>query len=144
MPTKLLSSFLVTSLILISSLIQGGVASGAPVSHRRSVPVRHRPRVHVVRVHRRDDALVSPLVMALTTNVNRCEESGDWHVAGPTYFGGIGWLWATWQQWRQPSDPLNMAQATPQEQARAMARFVGHVMGGWWPDQPAGHCTGAY
>ena len=82
--------------------------------------------------------------MALTTNVNRCEESGDWHVAGPTYFGGIGWLWATWQQWRQPSDPLNMAQATPQEQARAMARFVGHAMGGWWPDQPAGNCTGGY
>ena len=80
--------------------------------------------------------------MRLTTNVNICEESGNWHVDGPTYFGGLGWLWATWQDWRQPSDPLNMALASPEEQARAMARFVGHVMGGWWPD--AHGCSGGY
>ncbi len=88
--------------------------------------------------------IVSALVMSLASNVNHCEESGNWHVDGPTYFGGLGWLWATWQDWRQPTDPVNMAQATPPEQARAMARFVGHVLGGWWPDQPLGNCTGGY
>ena len=135
---------------MLTRLITSFILTLSPIHEVHHAEVPHHPRVthrvlpvrHAQRVHHGGHSLVSAQVMALTSNVNRCEESGDWHVNGPTYFGGLGWLWATWQEWRQPTDPLNMAYATPQEQARAMARFVGHVMGGWWPDSHG--CTGGY
>lgn len=81
--------------------------------------------------------------MAKTIRVHVCEERGHgWHVDGPTYFGGLGWLAATWTEFRAPSFPVSMADATPQQQAWAMAHFVGATMGGWWPDQSG--CTGGY
>ena len=59
--------------------------------------------------------------------VNHCEEQGQknpWHVNGPTYFGGLGWLWATAQEFKQPSWPSNMALWTPQMQAWALYQFA--------------------
>ena len=67
---------------------------------------------------------VSRALMAQTRWVNNCEESGRWHIDGPSYFGGLGWLWATWQQFRLPWFPRNMADATPVEQAFALSRFA--------------------
>ena len=80
--------------------------------------------------------------MTMTSRVNVCEESGDWHVRGSIYSGGLGWMNALWLQWRAPSFPMSAALASPAEQAWAMSHFVKHVMGGYWPDQP--YCTGGY
>ena len=86
--------------------------------------------------------LVSASIMAKVERVHLCEErSGGWHVNGPTYFGGLGWLAATWAQFRAPTFPVSMADATPQQQAWAMAHFVGSVLH-FWPDQVG--CTGGY
>lgn len=74
----------------------------------------------------------------MTLKVHNCEEP-SWHVNGPTYYGGLGWLWGTWQIFRRSDFPVNMAYATIRQQSWAMARFAA-VNG--WPDQP--HCTGGY
>ena len=62
--------------------------------------------------------------MAQARHVNLCEEGGNWHVDGPRYFGGLGWLNATWQEFRLAWMPRNMALATPSEQAVALGRFA--------------------
>lgn len=63
--------------------------------------------------------------MAQARHVHLCEEGGyGWHVDGPTYFGGLGWLWATWQTYRASWMPRSMADATPLEQAWALGRFA--------------------
>jgi hypothetical protein len=62
-----------------------------------------------------------------------CEQR-NWHADGPTYFGGLGWLWSTWQAYRAPWMPVNMADATPAEQAWAMVRMVGETLH-YWPHQ---------
>lgn len=84
---------------------------------------------------------VSPALMAQARWVNHCEENGQpnpWHIAGPTYYGGLGWLNATWQEFKAPSMPHLMSSATPMEQAWALGRFA-HVYG--MPDQN-GTCHG--
>ena len=65
--------------------------------------------------------------------VHRCE-SPTWHDNGPTYQGGLGWLHSTWTAYRAPWMPLNMARATPQEQAWAMVQFVQRTLH-YWPHQ---------
>lgn len=90
-------------------------------------------------------SLVSSAIWHKVMRVHICEEGngrGSWHINGSTYAGGLGWMLATWAQWRRHDFPLSAANATPQQQAWAMQRFVAHAMGGWWPDQP--HCTGGY
>jgi hypothetical protein len=62
--------------------------------------------------------------MLQARHVAQCEEGGDWHVNGPKYFGGLGWLDATWQSFRLNWMPHNMARATPGEQAIALGRFA--------------------
>lgn len=84
-------------------------------------------------------AASTPLLMQKASRVAVCEEGG-WHNAhGPKYFGALGWLDATWLEFRTHSDPRFMDQATPLEQAGAMARFA-RVYG--WPDQQG--CQGGY
>lgn len=78
--------------------------------------------------------LVSPAIMARVEKVHRCESPTTWRSPGPTYFGGLGWKWATWLTYRAPSFPTNMAQATPEQQAWAMAHFVAKTLH-YWPDQ---------
>lgn len=98
--------------------------------------------IHVKSSHVRH-ALVSAVIMQRTARVQACEEGHwGWHVNGSKYQGGLGWLHATWLAYRSPHFPLNMADATPQQQAWAMAHFVAHVLHGWWPDQTG--CTGGY
>jgi hypothetical protein len=86
--------------------------------------------------------LVSPSIMQRVLRVHDCEEPGNWNVDGPRYYGGLGWLSATWLAWRAPDFPLNAALATPEQQAWAMDHFVASAEHGWWPDQAG--CTGGY
>lgn len=91
---------------------------------------------------KRPRPLVSPLILRKTINVHNCEEgSYGWHVNGPEYFGGLGWLDATWLKYKFPRFPRYMSEATVEQQAWAMAHFVA-ANGGWWPDQVG--CTGGY
>ena len=101
--------------ILLAFLAPGGVSFGAS-----------RP-------------LVSAAIMAKVYKVHQCEETGNWHVNGPTYFGGLGWrvengVQSLWLEFRAKSFPLSMADATPQQQAWAMAHFVGQTLH-YWPHQ---------
>ncbi len=85
---------------------------------------------------------VSPQIFQMATKVAICEEGG-WSASsnqhGPTYFGNLGWLDATWQMFKRPGFPARMDEATPTQQAIAMARFAGRY---YWPDQNG--CTGGY
>ncbi len=77
--------------------------------------------------------LVTPAQWAKVIRVHHCE--GDpWHLAGPTYQGGLGWRPATWLSYRAPWMPTSASLATPQEQAWAMVRFVARTLH-YWPDQ---------
>ncbi len=117
-----------------------GILASAAVGVVHDSPTAHRapPRAHVARYRAAPRPvavrpLVSRLIMAMTERVHVCEEGGyGWHVNGPTYFGGLGWLWVTWQTYRRADFPRSMADATPAQQAWAMAHFA-RVYG--WPDQ---------
>ena len=110
-------------LIVIFCLVNGSASAASAIT-------RHHP-------------LVSLTTMMKVIRVHDCEErDAGWHVHGPKYFGGLGWLNATWKQWRAPSFPIRMDLATPVQQAWAMAHFVASVEHGWWPDQDG--CTGGY
>jgi hypothetical protein len=113
-----------TSLIITLAVV---LATGSPVA--ASAVTHHHPH-----------PLVSAAILRKTLNVHNCEEP-VWNVSGPQYFGGLGWLDATWLMYKAPSFPRYMSQATIEQQAWAMAHFVA-ANGGWWPDQ--GHCTGGY
>ena len=77
--------------------------------------------------------LVSASDWSRVMRVHHCEES-SWHVAGPIYQGGLGWLHSTWLAYRGPGTPLWANLASPQEQAWAMVRFV-HKTLHYWPHQ---------
>lgn len=47
--------------------------------------------------------------------IAQCEVGGNWAMHGPTY-SGIGFLNATWRQFRYPWMPANAGDATPLEQ----------------------------
>lgn len=80
--------------------------------------------------------LVSHATMVKVERVHHCEEP-SWHVNGSEYQGGLGWLHATWLEFRSPGDPWNMALASVEEQATAMVRFAAKY---GWPDQD-GNCS---
>ena len=92
-------------------------------------------------VHHPPRHLVSPSEWSKVVRVHRCEEPSSWHVNGPMYQGGLGWLHSTWLAYKAPGMPRWMDQATPQQQAWAMVRFVQRAQH-WWPDQTG--CTGGY
>jgi hypothetical protein len=76
-------------------------------------------------------------VMADAMRVHVCEEP-SWFVHGYRSSGGLGWMNATWDQFKAPSFPANMGDATIEQQAWAMWRFA-NTYG--WPDQ-SGYCHG--
>lgn len=78
--------------------------------------------------------LVSSTIMAKVVKVAQCETHGKWNSRGPVYQGGLGWLHSTWLDYRAPSFPLDMSNATPQQQAWAMDRFVSQTLH-YWPHQ---------
>ena len=101
-----------------------------PPTHRRR-PATRRPAPAL---------LVTAAARERWTRVAICEEGG-WHNAhGPTYFGALGWLQSTWDQFRAPSFPARMNEASITQQIWAAQRFAGyyHLV----PDQSG--CTGSY
>lgn len=100
--------------------------------HRRHVHHHHARPSHYG---------VSRPMMREVARVNVCEEGGNWHVDGPLFSGGLGWMHATWSMFRRPDWPSDMADAPPYMQANAMWRFVWHF-GISMPDQAG--CTGSY
>lgn len=88
--------------------------------------------------------LVTARAMQIATKVAVCEEGG-WgavhNAHGPTYYGNIGWLDATWLMFRRHDFPRRMDYATPQEQAWALLRMLGYYRMSA-PDQRG--CTGGY
>jgi hypothetical protein len=149
---------------IVFLLISNGVAPVATAdtyahhtsTQRASIPhikIFHRSTTH----HRfvAHPPLVSDAIMQKASRVDVCEESGNWHVRGWTYSGGLGWMNGLWSMWKAKSFPASMADATPAQQAWAMAHFVNHTRlrwngvlmpYGWWPDQAPGtsFCTGGY
>lgn len=85
--------------------------------------------------------VVSWPIWQATVKVHNCEEP-SWHVHGQTYSGGLGWRHDTWDRFKAPWMPSDMGDATPLEQAWAMAHFVSTMNHGYWPDQFG--CTGGY
>lgn len=118
------------------------LASGAPAG---AMPMRDSPmatsphhRAHAVTGRRLYG--VTPRMMAAATRVSRCEEGGNWHFAGSTFDGGIGWTPGNWAHFRKPSWPRYMHDAPPHMQANALYRFVWYF-GIALPDQD-GVCSG--
>ena len=80
----------------------------------------------------------------MTLSVHVCEEGNGariWHINGPFYAGGLGWLIATWTAFRLTVDVLRELRNAART-GQAMTRFVRLVLGGHWPDQHG--CTGGY
>lgn len=42
---------------------------------------------------------LTPSTVRYWDGVARCETGGDWRAPGPTYQGGVGFYWATWDWW---------------------------------------------
>jgi hypothetical protein len=68
--------------------------------------------------------LVTPRAMHEWTRVAVCEEGGWRNAHGPTYYGALGWLDATWLTFKAPWMPRHMDEATPQEQVWAALQFT--------------------
>jgi hypothetical protein len=83
---------------------------------------------------------VTRKMMVAAARVARCEEGGNWHFAGASFDGGIGWTPANWARFRKPHWPRFMHEAPPRMQANALFRFVRYY-GIPLPDQN-GLCTG--
>jgi hypothetical protein len=110
----------------------------------------HAARIHAEHVHHahlvhaaklRHAAAVIDSFVTVGYRVSVCEEGGDWHFAGTTFDGGIGFALATWAEFKLPRDPYWMHDASPYEQSRALFRLVEHY-GIAMPDQSG--CTGSY
>ena len=98
----------------------------ARTSQRRSV------RLPIVRI--------THVAFLQWSRVATCEEGG-WHNAhGPTYWGALGWLQATWNMFRRHDFPARMDTATIAEQVWAAERFANYYH--FIPDQYG--CTGGY
>lgn len=100
----------------------------------------HRRRLRGPSTSRRGLFGVTPRMMAAAARVSRCEEGGNWHFAGTSFDGGIGWTPENWARFRKPSWPRFMHDAPPHMQANALFRFV-HYFGIPMPDQN-GACAG--
>jgi hypothetical protein len=59
---------------------------------------------------------VTPEEFAAWSKVNICEESGNWHVRGSKYSGGLGISNENWTAYHKPGYPESAADATPAEQ----------------------------
>lgn len=123
-----------------------------PIHHSQRIPNGSAPRAtqHALAVHRARvrhserlraaEGLISRVV-TVGARVSLCEEGLRWHYVGSVYDGGLGFLLATWQQFKRPADPYWMHDASPYEQSRALFALVSHY-GIEMPDQSG--CSGGY
>jgi hypothetical protein len=125
--------------VVATTLIGGGTPAGA-------MPLSARPTTHATH-HKRAPSRarlrlfgITPKMMAVAGRVSRCEEGGNWHFAGTSFDGGIGWTPANWARFRKPTWPRHMHDAPPHMQANALFRFV-RYFGIAMPDQH-GSCAG--
>lgn len=127
------------SVLAMTVSLSGGAS--ADLSHNRGVV--HNPAVRSIvpsRVHHGRHT-VPWATWLKVLNVHHCEEP-VWNVRGGTYSGGLGWDNSLWTAFRAKWMPASMADATPLQQAWAMAHFVSQDNGGYWPDQSG--CSGGY
>ncbi len=129
----------VGAVTLLTLVLTGSVAGAWPLTAVPSA-TGHHPHRHVRTHGHRQLFGVSPRMMTEASRVARCEEGGNWHFAGTTFDGGIGWTLANWAHFRKPTWPRYMHDAPPHMQANALFRFVWHF-GIALPDQD-GSCTG--
>lgn len=61
--------------------------------------------------------------MAEWSKVNVCEESGDWHVDGTQYAGGLGISRTNWSAYGGKADFGDEASATPEQQVTVAMRI---------------------
>ena len=93
---------------------------------------------------------MTPKLMADVLIVHQCEEAGNWHVHGPTYWGGLGWSTGLFAQVRSEMGPayrgmpLRGDLASPYAQGREMLFFVRHEMHGRWPAEVYGYGCQSY
>jgi hypothetical protein len=80
---------------------------------------------------------VSPAVFAAWSEVNMCEEGGDWNVQGSTFSGGLGISNANWVVYGGTAFAPDAADATPDEQIIVAERIQPDP-----PDQDG--CTGGW
>lgn len=77
-----------------------------------------------------------PTVKAIL-QIGRCEQPGHgwqgiaWDTHGSRYSGGLGFLNATWTQYREPWMPANAGDATPLQQILVAEKL--HDRYGWRP-----------
>lgn len=70
--------------------------------------------------------------------MGRCEQPGNgyggvrWDVHGPTYEGGLGFAWSTWNQYRLEEMPENGGDASVAEQMIVADRVYDDVGAGAW------------
>src|ERR1700680_1294392 len=105
----------------LSAFSAGSAAGSHPLTRHQALVHWSEAYHHQKRIHRahlleaaadRDNAL-----LLIAQRVANCEEGGNWHFAGSTFDGGIGFMLPVWQQFKRPSDPYWMHDATPLEQA---------------------------
>lgn len=99
--------------------VLAAVALGAPVAQARPMPANWQ----------------------LWVKMGRCEQPGsgwrgvNWAHKGPTYQGGLGFYYRTWQGWKLPWYPSNAGYATWRQQMRVanrVARDVGFSAWSCW------------
>jgi hypothetical protein len=121
----------------------GSLAAGVSGEHAAKPPtVVHHDTIRNPQRHLTPEQWaarqVSPAEFRAWKKVNICEESGDWHVRGETYSGGLGISNYNWDYYRPDSFPANAADATPAEQIVVAERIQpnppdqhGCESGGW-------------
>ncbi|HEV3211838.1 MAG TPA: hypothetical protein VGZ03_00440 [Acidimicrobiales bacterium] len=130
---------MIVNAIVATTLISATTPTGAvPRSSARMTHASHHKRTPARA--RRKLFGITPRMMAAATRVSRCEEGGNWHFAGTTFDGGIGWTPENWARFRKPTWPRFMHDAPPHMQANALFRFV-RYFGIAMPDQN-GTCAG--
>jgi hypothetical protein len=123
------------------TLIFAGTPAGAmPLQGLPRATSHHHHRHHLASRARAALFGVSPRMMRAASRVASCEEGGNWHFAGSSFDGGIGWTPENWWHFRKPSWPRFMHDAPPHMQANALFRFVWHYQMAL-PDQN-GSCSG--
>ena len=87
---------------------------------------------------------LTPSQIAAWERVSVCEESGNWHVNGSAFSGGLGMSHANWNQFNTFGFPANAANASKLQQIRVAVAFATHYFGS--PDAaPDQHgCAGGY
>jgi len=87
---------------------------------------------------------LTPGQIAAWSQVNMCEEGGNWHVEGSVFAGGLGMSRANWSQFNSFGFPADEAAATPDQQIRVAVAFAARYYGSPYAAPDQGGCHGGY